>query len=92
MLDDSDGAVDTLLDAYLCHTRVDQTIDDLSMLANLGRWLQCTALTTTVDLRAYEQALAWCRTSDGRERERRIDLLRRRFDDAFADRIDVALL
>jgi hypothetical protein len=91
-LEDSGGLVEFLLDAYICHTRMDQLIDDLSMLESLGRWLQNEALMTAVRAQAYERALAWCGTTDGRERERRIDTLRRRFDDSFANEIDLALL
>ncbi len=91
-LEDSGGMVEFLLAAYLRHSRMDQVIDDLAMLENLGRWLQHEPLQAAVRGQAWEHALAWCGTTDGRERERRIDTIRRRFDDSMADQIDLALL
>jgi uncharacterized protein (DUF58 family) len=87
-----DGAVDLLICAYTSHQRDDQLIEDLSMLANLGRWLPNDELIDLVLDRAYDHGLRWCAVNDARERERRLDTLRRRFDDALAERVDAALL
>ena len=92
VLQESDGDVSLLVEVYTTHQRPDLQIDDLSMLSSLGRWLQHEPLCDAIRVRAYETALAWCRTVDGRERERRLDTLRRRFDDALADRVDLALI
>jgi hypothetical protein len=91
-LQDAGGDVRVLTDAYTSHDRPDLQIDDLSMLASLGRWLQHDPVTEAAESLAYDRALSWCATADGRERERRIDTLRRRFEGDLADRVDLALL
>jgi hypothetical protein len=91
-LEDVDGDITVLLDVYTSHARPDLVIDDLSMLASLGDWLQHEPLRLAAREQAYQQALTWCGTADGRERERRLDTLRRRFDAELADAVDLALL
>lgn len=81
-----------LVDAYLCHERADHLIEDLAMLADLARWLEHPGLCAIVRAMAYQEALTWCGCTDGRERERRIDTLRRRFDDGLANDVDLALI
>ncbi|CAN5192293.1 hypothetical protein BH23ACT9_BH23ACT9_37830 [soil metagenome] len=90
-LEDAGGDVQPLVAAYTRHQREDLLIEDLAMLANLGRWLDNADLAQSVRVQAYQQGLHWCGTTDGRERERRIDTLRRRFDDALANDVDLAL-
>lgn len=92
VLEDAGGDTSVLVEAYTTHGRPDLQIDELSMLTNLCRWLQHDALCAATLERAYEVALSWCATADGRERERRLDILRRRFDADLADRVDLALL
>lgn len=91
-IEDADGSVMPLVAAYVRHERADHTIEDLAMLADLGRWLDSGPLTTLVRTMAFERGLDWCGCTDGRERERRIDTVRRRFDDHLADEIDLALI
>jgi hypothetical protein len=88
---DADGDLAPLLTAYDRSDRPDLRIEDLAMLAHLGRWLEHARLAEMVRSAAYEEALGWCRDVDGRERERRLDVLRRRFDPDLADQVDVAL-
>lgn len=91
-LAESEDAIAFLVDAYLCHERADHLIEDLAMLADLARWLDHAGLRAIVRTMAYEEALTWCGCTDGRERERRIDTLRRRFDDTLANDVDLALI
>lgn len=92
-LEDTDGDPAVLVEVYTsAHQRADLQIDDLSMLASLGQWLQDDRLCRMVRAQALDAATRWCGAVDGRERERRLDTLRRRFDDDLADQIDVALL
>lgn len=88
---DGAGDVSPLVAAYTCHDRADLRIEDLAMLASLGRWLEHAELAARVRREAYAHAVTWCAAVDGRERERRLDVLRRRFDDDLADRVDLAV-
>ena len=89
---ESEGTVSLLVNAYICHDRDDHAIEDLAMLADLARWLDDDGLQAIVRAMAFERGLGWCGCTDGRERERRIDTLRRRFDDGLANEVDLALI
>lgn len=86
------GGPSYLVAAYVQHERQDQAIEDLAMLADMARWLGDESLSAVVRTMTYDHALSWCGCTDGRERERRIDLLRRRFDGGLADEVDLALI
>lgn len=88
---DGGGDISPLVTAYACRDRVDLRIDDLAMLASLGRWLEHPELAARVRDQAYAEAVTWCAAVHGRERERRLEVLRRRFDDELADQVDLAL-
>lgn len=78
--------------AYLCHDRADLLIEDLAMLGDLARWIGNEDLSARVRSRTFEHAVRWCGRCDGRERERRLGTLRRRFDDSLADDVNLALI
>lgn len=86
-----EGGVAFLVAAYVSAGRADLEIDQIAMLNDLARWLGDAGLIAIARPMAYDRALDWCGRCDGRERERRLDTLRRRFDDELADQIDVAL-
>lgn len=92
VLAESPDGVAFIVGAYVSAERADLEIEQIAMLADLARWLGDEKLCALVAPMAYDRALSWCGPCDGRERERRIDTLRRRFDDALADRVDLALL
>jgi hypothetical protein len=90
-LQDAGGDVEVLVDAYREALRPDVQLDDLSNLVSLARWLLHDGLSVAARAAALEVATSWCATADGRERERRLDVVRRRFDDDLADAVDLAL-
>lgn len=90
-LHDDDRGSAFLIEAYVRTARDDQAIEDLAMLTDMARWLEHEGLRALVATMTRDTALSWCGTADGRERERRVDTLRRRFDDQLADEVDLAL-
>ncbi len=91
-LHEDERGVAFLVEAYVRTERTDQAIEDLAMLADMARWLDHQGLTRLVGSMVRDTAMAWCGTCDGRERERRVDTLRRRFDDDLANEVDLALI
>ncbi|WP_370325506.1 hypothetical protein [Euzebya sp.] len=82
VLDDVDDGVEVLLDAYLDDVRgVEDQMERLAMLANVGRWIDEADLEAAARARGADAAARWTgAVGDEIERAERLTVVERRFD------------
>ncbi|MGI9018706.1 MAG: hypothetical protein ACR2HR_16645 [Euzebya sp.] len=82
ILADVDDGVQVLLSAYLYQvTAVEDQMERLAMLANVGRWIDVAALEQAARTQGTDAAVRWAgMVSDEIERAERLSLVERRFD------------
>ena len=90
-IDDDAAGLALLSAAYRTTVRPDRVIDDLGMLAHLGRWMGSDPILRMARDEVRAVALAWCGASQGREREQRLERLERRFDPGLAAEVEIVL-
>ncbi len=82
VLDDADDGVATLTAAYLDGiTGVEDQMERLAMLSNIGRWTEWATLETAARNRGVEAAVRWVgAVRDEIEQAERLSVVERRFD------------
>ncbi|MEE8601155.1 hypothetical protein [Euzebya tangerina] len=93
VVEDVDDGVGVLLSAYLDGVEgVEDQMERLAMLANVGRWTELTDLEAAARDKGLDAAVRWTRSVDDEiEQAERLSVVERRFDEDLRKQVQQSL-